>query len=659
MPLSFSYNSACMLKKLTDWFTRLDPSAESVKKLTAVQKQIEQENIRLKSEARRYANLVNASPNLIWMRDDTLKITYCNLAFAEVAEDTTDSVVSFGEFELFKGHDQMAKIAWDTGKEQFDRRHVVVNGERRLYAVREVPFKKEGLITGYGMNVTDVEAAQDEIQRHVSALRDLLESSTSAMAIYGRDQKLKFFNFAFVALWKLDESWLNTEPTYGEVLEMLREKRKLPEQANFKAFKQNQQKLFTTLIGPEEEFFYLPDGKTLRVVAIPHALGGILFAYEDVTDRLALERSYNTLIAVQRETLDNLHEGIAVFSESGRLQISNPVFSKLWRLTGDFTASEPRLRDWLERCKDFFRTDDWPRYLDNLTARFQQRQFFALRFERSDGSVIDCSCVPLPDGATLLSFIDVTDSTLVERSLRDRAEALEAADRLKTEFLANMSYELRSPLTSISGFAEMLKREYAGKLNEGQQEYVEGIYRSSQQLSALITDIIELATIEAGYLKLEIREFNLRAAVDSALALLSEQLRAQKVKVDVALAKDVAVMQGDELRVKQIVMNLVGNAVKTTKGKADITVEAKHAKNGDMMLTVRDNGPGIDATRLAHLFDPFFRGISGQGSEAALGLSLVKRFTELHGGRVEVESEEGKGTSITCIFPRPSGHVTI
>ncbi len=652
-------NCGSMLKKLKEWFSSdRVPAARPAGKLSPTEL-IEQENIRLKAESRRYANIINASPHLVWMRDESLKIVFCNLAFAEVAEDTTDSVVSLGEFELFKGHHQMARTAWDTSKEQFDRRHVVVNGERRLYAVREVPFKKEQLVIGYGTHITELEAAQDEIQRHVSAMRDLLESSTSAMAIYGRDQKLKNFNFSFVALWKLDESWLNTEPSYGEVLESLREKRKLPEQANFKAFKTQQQKLFTTLIAPEEEFFYLPDGKTLRVVAIPHALGGILFAYEDVTDRLALERSYNTLIAVQRETLDNLHEGIAVFGESGRLQINNPTFNKLWRLPTEFTSSEPHLRDVLDRCKDMFQTDDWPRYLDNLASRFQQRQFFALRFERRDGSVVDCTCVPLPDGATLLSFIDVTDSTLVERSLRDRTQALEAADRLKTEFLANMSYELRSPLTSISGFAEMLKREYAGKLNESQQEYVEGIYTSSQQLGALITDIIDLATIEAGYLKLDISEFDLRAATEAAIAMLSEQLKTQQVKIHLNIAPEVGTMQADAVRVKQIIINLVTNAVKATKSRGNIDVNVTTTKDGGMRIAVRDDGPGMDETRRAHLFDPFFRGISGQGSEAALGLSLVKRFVELHGGKVEVESEEGKGTSITCLFPRPSEHFAI
>lgn len=617
-----------------------------------------QENTHLKEESRRFANIINCSLNPIWQRDNNLKIIYCNLAFSEAAEETAESVIAVGDMELYKGHTLLAQKAWESGKEQVERRHIIVNSERRLYMVREVPFPKDGSIIGYAKDISEFESAQEEIQRHISALRDLLESSTSAMAIYGKDMRLKFYNFAFVTLWKLDEAWLDTEPNYGEVLEMLRDKRKLPEQANFKAFKQSQQKLFTALIEPQEEFFYLPDGKTLRAIAIPHALGGILFAYEDVTDRLALERSYNTLIAVQRETLDNLHEGIVVFGENGRLTLCNPMFYKLWHLSPEFTASEPHIRAVLERCRELFLTEDWEKFLENLVSRFQQRQFFALRFERSDGSVVDCSCVPLPDGATLLSFIDVTASTLVERSLRERTEALEAADKLKSEFLANMSYELRSPLTSISGFAEMLKKQYVGPLTALQQEYVDGIYQSGQHLAALISDIIDLATIEAGYLKLDVTEFDLRTTIDSVITLLSERVKLQDVAIVVRVDPNATVIHADEVRFKQILVNLLSNAVKTTKSKGHIEVEVhyvstKGSDTGPLAITVRDDGPGIDPAKAAQLFDPFFHGTLKAGAEAALGLSLVKRFVELHGGEVTVNSEPGKGTSITCIFPNP------
>lgn len=633
--------------RITKYFARKTTVAAAALPLDMAQ--LLAENTRLKAEARRGANIINSSLNPIWQRDLSLKIVYCNLAFTELAEETTEGVIALGDIEIYKGHRALAAKALETGREQVERRHIIVNGERRLYMIREVPIKGEGVI-GYGALISELEQAQEEISRHVSALRDLLESSTSAMTIYGRDMKLKFYNFAFVKLWKMDEGWLDSEPTYGDVLEVMHEKRKLPEQANFKAFKQAQTKLFTTLIEPSEEFFYLPDGKTLRVIAIPHALGGILFAYEDVTDRLALERSYNTLIAVQRETLDNLHEGIAVFAETGRLTLCNPVFRKLWRLDGEFTGTEPHLRDVFARCRAFFKTDDWTRYLDGLVSRFQQRRFLSIRFERADGTVIDCSTAPLPDGATLLSFIDVTDSTLVERSLRERTDALETADRMKTEFLANMSYELRSPLTSISGFSEMLAREYAGPLSDSQKEYVGGIYQSAQHLGALIGDIIDLATIEAGYLKLDIAPFNIRAAIDSVMALLGARLKMGDLTIHVEIDPAIEMLVADETRVKQILINLLSNAVKVTKARGHITVKAALGAGGAVHLSVRDDGPGLDGERRAKLFDPFFRGAHAPGAESVLSLSLVKRFMELHGGEVVVDSEIGKGTAIICVF---------
>lgn len=645
-------------KSTMDAASVVDAAVNNAARLEAENASLRAENTRLKVDARRGNTIINTTLNLIWQRDLNLSIVYCNLAFTEVAEESAESVIAVGDMELYRGHRTLAQKALETGQEQFERRHIIVAGERRLYMMREVPMKGEGTI-GFAINITELEVAQEEIQRHISALRDLLESSTSAMAIYGRDSKLKFYNFAFVNLWKMDEVWLDSEPTYGEVLEVMREKRKLPEQSNFKAFKQAQMKLFTTLIEPSEEFFYLPDGKTLRVIAIPHALGGILFAYEDVTDRLALERSYNTLIAVQRETLDHLHEGVAVFAETGRLTLCNPTFNKLWHMDVEFTATEPHIRDVFAKARDLFVTDDWTNYLAGLVARFQQRRYLSLRFERADGTVIDCSAVPLPDGATLLSFNDVTDSTLVERSLRDRAEALETADRMKTEFLANMSYELRSPLTSISGFSEMLTHEYAGALNASQKDYVSGIYQSSQHLGTLIGDIIDLATIEAGFLKLDIQPFDIRLAIDSVIALLRARLKLQDVTIDVMVSPDVKTLEADEIRVKQILANLLSYAVRVTKSKGHIQLVVDNYQNGGTRISVRDDGPGLDEQRRAKLFDPFFRGAHASGSDSALSLSLVKRFVELHGGQIHVESELGKGTIICCIFSTATGHVAI
>lgn len=316
--------------------------------------------------------------------------------------------------------------------------------------------------------------------------------------------------------------------------------------------------------------------------------------------------------------------------------------------------TEPHLREVMDKTKAFFRIDDWDAFCEQFMARVQSRQFFATRFERTDHSVIDCASVPLPDGATLITFTDVTDSTLVERSLREKAEALEAADRLKAEFLANMSYELRSPLTSISGFAEMLAQNYLGPLNAQQQEYVEHILRSSNNLGKLIGDIIDLATIEAGYLTLERSEFDPRTVFANVQSLLTERARFDGVKISYDIADDITTMNADETRVKQILYNLLMNAVKYTK--ADGKIEVKLAiHDGAWELRVSDNGPGIESEKQASVFSPFFRGSKVASNTAGLGLSIVKRFTELHGGTVSLQSAVGSGTEVICRFPLQVG----
>jgi signal transduction histidine kinase len=618
-----------------------------------------QENEKLKNEVRNYSTILNMVPYPIWQRASDLKVRFYNLSYSEAVEDSGKTEGSDTP-ELDKKMRAMAQTAIETGKPVSDRRHIVVGGQRKLYHITELPVPNEGIVIGFAVDMSEIDHLKEDLERHISAQDDLLESSASAMAIYGPDMRLKSFNYAFVGLWKLDELWLDTQPTYGELLEVLREKRKLPEQANFQLFKQQQVKLFNDLIEPREEFFYLPDGKVLRVIAIPHALGGILFAYEDVTDRLALERSYNTLIAVQRETLDHLHEGVAVFGEDGRLKLYNPGYLSLWRIDGELARSEPHIRDIVEKCRDLFVYDDWDAFKKSHIEDIQVREVRSKRLERTDGKVIEWRKVPLPDGATLLTHLDVTDSTVVERSLRERNEALQAADRLKTEFLANMSYELRSPLTSISGFSEMLSQEYFGTLSDKQKEYVDGIHQSSQHLMQLINDILDLASIEAGYMRLEVTKFDIHAMMKSVVSLISERAKEHRLTIKLDCPAKIGKMTGDEPRLKQSLFNLLSNAVKYSESGHQIILGASEEAHEGVVFFVQDEGQGIPQEEQDAIFDKFYKGKnqeaarakSGKRSGTGLGLSIVKNFVELHGGEVTLISAPGKGARFECHLKR-------
>ncbi len=622
--------------------------------------QLKAENEKLKSDLKIYSTLLNMSPYPIWQRDVGLNIRFHNLAYGEAVEDLLESTEAGVVPELDKRVRKMLEQQGSDSRSVTDRRHIVVGGERKLYEITEFSIPEEKMYAGFAIDYTELDKMKEDIARHISAQDDLLESSASAMAIYGADTRLKTFNNAFVALWKFDEVWLDSQPTYSEILEVLHEKRRLPEQANFHLFKQQQIKLFTELLEPREEFFYLPDGKALRVIAIPHALGGILFAYEDVTDRLALERSYNTLIAVQRETLDNLHEGVAVFGEDGRLKLSNPGYLLMWNLESEFANSEPHIKELLERCKDLFAKEDWENFCNQHIEQLQTRDFVAMRLERSDGKVIDWRKVPLPDGATLITYLDVTDSTLVERSLRERNDALSEADKLKTEFLANVSYELRSPLTSIAGFSEMLKQEYFGTLSEKQREYVEGIHQSSQHLMHLINDILDLAGIEAGYMRLEVSKFDIYAMMKSVLLLIQERSKEHSIDIKFECLSKIGKMVGDETRIKQILFNLLSNSIKYSPEGGKIGFGAKEVEAGEIMLWVEDEGQGIPLEEQEIVFSKFYKGRNqeatkgkpGTRSGTGLGLSIVKSFIELHGGRVVLRSEPQKGARFECYLMR-------
>jgi signal transduction histidine kinase len=625
-------------------------------------KRLKQENEKLKAELKNCSTIINMAPFPIWQREGNMRIHFYNLAYSEAIEDIVEKTNPTETPELDKKIPAMAKQAMETGMPVVERRHIVIDGARKLFQITELPIPEEKVTVGFAFDMSEVELLKEDMARHVSAQDDLLESSASAMAIYGPDMRLKSFNYAFVALWKLDEMWLESQPTYGEILEALREKRHLPEQANFQLFKQQQIKLFTALIEPREEFFYLPDGKTLRVIAIPHALGGILFAYEDVTDRLALERSYNTLIAVQRETLDNLHEGVAVFGEDGRLKLFNPGYLKIWGHEEEWARTEPHVSEVVQKCKSIYTYDDWETFKKSHISLMQTREPYARLLELSNGKVIDWRKVPLPDGATLITYLDVTDSTLVERSLRERNEALQEADRLKSEFLANVSYELRSPLTSISGFSEMLKQQYFGPLSDKQKEYVEGIFQSSQHLMQLINDILDLASIEAGYMHLDVSRFDIHDMMKSVLSLIRERTKELNLSIVFECSSEIGVMTGDETRLKQVLFNLLSNAIKYSMPGQIIAMGANELPSGEISLWVQDEGQGIPQEEQDAIFNKFYKGKNQDAVKAkasarsgtGLGLSIVKSFIDLHGGKVVLHSEPGKGSRFECHLQRSS-----
>ena len=614
--------------------------------------------------AEAHARLLDRLPLPVWRRDTDLKLAYCNEAYARAVDRTRDEVLASGlelpgTQEASRSRD-LARKALGGDQTSNESLHVVVGGQRRLLELNETILEDDGdgsepskATAGWAVDRTALEELEDRLSRHIAAHAEVLENLGSAIAIYGPDLKLKFFNSAYARLWQLDEKRLASEPHMNDILEMQREQRRLPEQSDFPAYKRDRQRIYSTLIEPLEELQHLPDGATLRMTVAPHPFGGVVFAFEDVTDRLALESSYNTLIAVQRETLNNLYEGVAVYGADGRLKLYNPAFRRIWKLASEMLQSEPHAREVVEATRAFFDVSeaDWPDLAEQTIARTTEPSANDGRLERADNSVVDWAQVPLPDGASLFTFLDVTDSIRVERVLRERAEALETTDRLKSEFLANISYELRTPLNAIVGFAEILENKYFGELNDRQLDYAKAIVESSQRLLTLINDILDLATIEAGYLQLEVAEVDLHELLGTIHTLGHERARSRGVELVIECPDDMEPLWADERRLKQALFNLLSNALKFTPSGGRIVISVE-SRGEQVAISVHDTGIGIPAEQQSKVFDKFERG-SGQGRQAGagLGLSLVKSLIELHHGQIELSSTTERGTSVTCTLP--------
>ena len=607
--------------------------------------------------------LLNTLPMPVWLRGQDSRLNWVNTAYVAAVDAQSEAEVLERQIELLESRQRklVAKSIAE-GTSYKARVHLVAGGERKPHDIVVLPI--EDVSAGAAIDVTAIENVQGELERQIGAYDRTLDRVETAVAIFNRDQQLVFFNEAYHKLWQLDPVWLKSRPTDSAILDRLREQGKLPPVVSYRDWKAKVLACYQT--GAElEDGWHLTDGRILHVMAEQRPDGGVTYLFADQTERLSLESRYNALIDVQRETLDSLKEGVAVFGTDGRLKLFNVAFHTIWRLAPRKLAELPHVEDVIGQISSLH--DDietWSAIVSAATT-FQEREPFAGQMSRTDQRVIDYALMPLPDGATLLTFADVTDAKHAERALVERNEALVAADRLKTQFIGHISYELRTPLTNIIGFTELLASPFMGDLSDKQREYVADIMSSSKTLLAIIDDILDLATIDAGSLELKLAPVGVRTVIDAAILGIRERAIRSRLTIDISVADNVSEFMADEARMRQVLYNLLSNAVGFSKAGETVHLTCWR-EAGQILFRVEDSGVGIPKDQIGRVFQRFES--RSQGSKhrgAGLGLSIVKSLIELHGGTIEIHSEESHGTSVTVRIPeRPlpsedSGHIVL
>jgi signal transduction histidine kinase len=593
--------------------------------------------------------VLDSLPAPVWARDTAGRLIFANSAYARAveAENATDAVAR--ELELLdrSARDQLAG-ARAAGEAYAGRLPAIVAGARRIFDVVDAPCGTGS--AGIAIDRTEAAAMRAELDRMIEAHRRVLDQLATGVAIFNVDRKLAFYNVAFRSLFELDAGFLDQTPTDSAVLDRLRAARKLPEEQDFRLWKQELYEAYRA-VEPKEHMWHLPDGRTLRVVTTPNPEGGVTYLYEDVTEGLELHRRYDALIKVQSETLDHLAEAVAVFGSDGRVRLHNPAFQRMWKLSPEALDQHPHIEAVAAWCQALHDEGAVWRNLRTAVTAIDEREPIVGRIERRDGMLIDMTTMPLPDGATLVTFQDVSDTVNVERALREKNEALEAADEIKLEFVHHVSYELRSPLTNIVGFTHFLGDTAFGTLTGKQREYLGYITASTNALLALINNILDLATIDAGAMTLNLGDVDIRASMEAAAEGVQDRLAKDDLKLTISAAPAIGGFTADERRLRQILFNLLSNAVGFSPPGATVTLAAERRADA-VVFAVTDHGPGIPPDSQAKVFDLFETDSMGsQHRGSGLGLSLVRSFVQLHGGTVTIDSALGQGTTVTCVFP--------
>jgi signal transduction histidine kinase len=597
--------------------------------------------------AERFAGFLDAQSGPAWIVDAAGRLTWANQAWLQAAEAASVDDAVERQLAFDAGAEPVVREVLASGQKREALRWAPVQGKRRAFHLTAEPLDG-GAVGALALDVTEQEETREALKRHVQAHDETLNRLADAVAIFTPAKDLSFHNTAFAEMWNLEPAWLNERPTHGEILDRLRQRRRLPETADYAKWKAEELSHYQDLGAAPDDLWTLPGGRTLRVVRQPHPLGGLLVLFSDVTDELRLKAQYNALIQVQQATLDKLNDAVAVFGSDGRLRLHNEAFERFWNVTaqqldaaGDFDGLVelclPRLHDlqfWRDMKARVGDPDPHARVAVSGEAR------------TSDQRIVAFQSRPLPDGATLIAFTDVTDTRQLERAVAERSAALLEAERLKRDFVGNVSYELRTPLTTILGYSELLE-SMGEALPERGRSHVGAVRTAASQLARSIDDVLDMAQIDADEMALDPGDVGLASLLNEAAERWRPEAEPAEVRIEVECAADVGLIRGDRRRLGQVLDHLIDNAVRQSPPQAVVTVSAKRALS-EVQIEVTDQGRGIPFHVQAHIFDRFVgRDRGGPG----LGLALVKALVELHGGWVALESEPGKGAKFTLHLP--------
>ena len=617
---------------------------------------LREETERARHDFAALVGLIEAAPMPMWFRGPDMKLRLVNSAYVEAVGAPSAEEAVKDQVELIEAVDGLsaAQVARQAHEKDLPVERIVqatVGSQRRALRVSDLPLGKEG-VAGYAIDIEPMEELSRQFRAFREAQRSMLDLLSIGVALFDADRKLAFANQPFQRIFALPPSARLDPLEFDRFLDTARDAGRLPETRDFPAWRKELGGWFASG-SPTEDAWTLSDGTHLRIVAQPMPDGGLVLVAEDRSEQLALSAVRDTLLRTRTATFDSLFESLAVFAPDGRMQLWNRRFPEIWGLPEELLDEHPRIELLLDKIgTKLARPAQRQAIGEVVRAATLDRKQRGGRVQLADGRTLEFAGVPLPDGNGLLTVLDVTDSKKAEDALRERNTALEEADAVKTRFLANMSYEFRTPLTSIGGFAELLQSGVAGELTPQAQEYVAAILTAVERLRAQIESVLDLTQSEAGLLPIQSEEIELLPFVTRIVREREDAIDTKGLTLDLRGDKSAGKIMADSRQLGRAIGNLLDNAIRATPAGGRILVALTRRKSG-VRIVISDNGEGMKPSELARALDGHRLGTDGkvEARRAGLGLPLARQLIEAHGGKLEMQSEKGAGTTATITLP--------
>ncbi|MEM6475686.1 MAG: PAS-domain containing protein [Pseudomonadota bacterium] len=617
-----------------------------------------------KSEAEARSNfaalngLIEAAPMPMWFRNHNMRLQQVNEAYVQaVGAESADAVVN-EQIELLEPEDdrtpaQIAAAALKADQKIERTVTATVYGKRRSIRVSDMPLSPGG-VAGYAIDIEEQQQQRRELRAYREAQRAMMDQLSVGVAQFDGEENLVFANRPFRRVFGLSSQAAEQGLSFERFLSDARERSRTPEVRDFPDWR-TQRAAWFVATEAQEEAWPLPGGQHLRIVAQPMPDGGLVMLAEDRTEGLALSAARDTLLRTRTATLDSLFEALAIFAPDGSVQLWNRSFAGTWGLSPEFLDTHPSADALLEAIgKNLKKPRETAAIGAVVRAATLDRKEKGGRVELTDGRTLEFAGVPLPDGNGLLTVLDITDSQKAEKALRDRAVALEEADAVKARFLGNMSYEFRTPLTTIGGFAELLKTGAAGDLSDQAGEYVDAILNAVERLTEQVENVLDLSQSEAGLLPITKEEIDLLVFLTTIVREREDAIISAKLGLDLKGRKGRKI-EADPRQLARAVGNLLDNAIAGTPEDGHILIEILSRSNSDdwgAVFVILDNGKGMSEEDLSRALDGLRKREDGSlERRQGLGIPLARQLIQAHGGTLEISSEEGVGTSAIIRLP--------